>query len=64
MPSVVDRESIMFDEEEYVKGIEEIVKLNSFDDMASRLKELVDQPQLNIGVAFLASQYLDYLFFH
>lgn len=51
VPSVVDRESILFDEEEYIKRVEEIVAFDSFDDMAIQLKELVDQPQLRMGVA-------------
>ncbi len=62
VPSVVDRESILFDEEEYIKRVEEIVAFDSFDDMAIQLKELVDQPQLRMGVAFLASQYIYVLF--
>ncbi|KAK8800430.1 hypothetical protein WA171_005061, partial [Blastocystis sp. BT1] len=59
VPSVVDRESILFDEEEYIKRVEEIVAFDSFDDMAIQLKELVDQPQLRMGVAFLASHRID-----
>ena len=64
VPSVVDRESILFDEEEYVKRVKEIVTLDSFDDMSIQLKELIDQPQLRMGVAFLASQYLWCSFCH
>ena len=55
----MDRESILFDEEEYIKRVEEIVAFDSFDDMAI---QLVDQPQLRMGVAFLASQYIYVLF--
>lgn len=47
----------MFDEEEYGKKVEEIVMLDSFDEMAKQLKDLVGNELRKMGAAVLGSQY-------
>lgn len=47
----------MFDEEEYGKKVEEIIMLDSFDEMAKQLKDLVGNELQQMGAVVLGSQY-------